>query len=82
MIEEFISRGFALRDSAHLAHWATRSYSEHRALGNFYDGLVNGIDAVVETYQGCNSLVKEVKPMSYSRDNILDQIIEDANWIA
>ena len=57
MIEEFVSRSFALRDAAHLAHWATRSYSEHVALGEFYDGLLDKVDTIVEAYQGCFGLI-------------------------
>ena len=82
MIEQFVSRGFALRDAAHLAHWASRSYAEHVTLGEFYDALVDGIDTVVETYQGCFGLIGEVIPTSYKKDDILAQIVKEANWIA
>jgi hypothetical protein len=82
MIEEFVSRGFALRDAAHLAHWATRSYAEHVALGAFYDGLIDGIDGIIEAYQGCFGLIKAVEPTDYKRDEILSQIVTEANWIA
>lgn len=82
MIEEFVSRGFALRNATHLAHWASRSYSEHVALGDFYDGLVDAIDGVVEAYQGCFGLIGEVSPKSYKKDDILSQIVKEANWIA
>lgn len=82
MIEELVSRGFALRDAAHLAHWNTRSYSEHVALGSFYDDLIDKLDTVVEAYQGCFGLIGKVKPLDYSRDNILKQIADTANWLA
>ena len=82
MIEEFVSRGFALRDAAHLAHWASRSYAEHKTLGKFYSDLIDSMDAVIEAYQGCNVLIKTVKPRGYEPDDILSQIIKEANWIA
>lgn len=82
MIEDFVSRGFALRDATHLAHWATRSYAEHVALGGFYEGLIDGIDTVVEAYQGCFGLIGTVTPTDYERGDILSQIVKEANWIA
>ena len=82
MIEELVARSFALRDSVHLAHWATRSFAEHMALGEFYDEIIEHIDSTIEVYQGCYGLLKEVKPLSYSKDNILNQIVDEANWIA
>ena len=82
MIEEFVSRSFALRDAAHLAHWNTRSYSEHVALGDFYGSLIDKVDSVVEAYQGCFGLIGKVKPHDYSREGILKQVADLANWIA
>lgn len=81
-MEEFVSRGFALRNAAHAAHWNTGSYAEHVALGDFYDGLIDAIDGIVEVYQGCFGKIGEVKPRPFTRDNILSQIVEQANWIA
>jgi hypothetical protein len=52
MIETQIINLLELRDKAHLAHWATQSYAEHKALGKFYDGLLDLVDTFVETYQG------------------------------
>jgi len=82
MIDEFISRGLALRDASHLAHWSTRSYAEHVALGDFYEGLLDHIDGIVEAYQGAFGLIKDVKPRPYAKADILAQIVEMANWIA
>lgn len=41
-----------VRTNAHLLHLKTRSYSEHMALGSFYDELVGLIDSLAEAYQG------------------------------
>lgn len=40
------------RDEAHIAHWKTKSYAEHKALGEFYEGVLELIDGFVEQYQG------------------------------
>ncbi len=51
-INELICRTFLSRDMSHLAHWKTESYAEHKALADFYDGLVDKVDSIVELYQG------------------------------
>lgn len=41
-----------LNQSVHLAHWATTSRAEHKALGKLYEGLDALIDTFVETMIG------------------------------
>lgn len=52
MIEQLVSRVFSTRNAAHLRHWSTQSYAEHVALGDFYDGVIDALDALVEARQG------------------------------
>lgn len=40
------------RTVAHVEHWATDSYAKHMALGAFYEGITELLDALVEAYQG------------------------------
>ena len=40
-----------------LLHWNSLSYSEHQALGEFYEELSDNLDRFVEEYQGKYSLV-------------------------
>lgn len=51
-INDLAGRTFAARDVAHRAHWATSSFSQHAALDEFYNGVIEAIDAIVEAYQG------------------------------
>lgn len=84
MVEEFISRMFAIRDAAHLAHWAAKgpgSYAQHQALGDFYDGLIDALDGYVEVYQGYYGLIGDVTPKPYHRKDILKQIQAEAMWL-
>jgi hypothetical protein len=81
MIEEFVSRMFALRDASHVAHWASKSYAEHQALGAFYDEMIDKVDAIIEAYQGYFGLIKPVSPLPYTRDKIMDQIQSEAKWL-
>jgi DNA-binding ferritin-like protein len=81
MIEELVTRVFALRNATHLAHWASKSFSEHKALGKFYDGLIDKIDAIVEAHQGWNGLIGEVRPAVFPKGDITAKIREELTWI-
>jgi archaellum component FlaC len=82
MIEDLVSRVFALRNAAHLAHWASKSYSEHQALGVFYDELIDKIDNIVEAYQGWFGLIGEVRITMIPRKEISESIRSELTWIA
>jgi len=81
MIEQLVSRVFATRNAAHLAHWATSSYAEHVALGEFYDGVIDGIDALIEAHQGAFGLIGKVDVVPVSSKNMDDHLAEEAKWI-
>lgn len=40
--------------NTHILHLQTRSYSEHQALGAFYDEIVELTDGLIEAWQGKN----------------------------
>lgn len=83
MIEQLVSRVFYTRNAAHLAHWKTKSYAEHTALGAFYDGLVDNIDAIVEAYQGFFDLIAMVPPRTGELlpKDIVSHISDECDWI-
>lgn len=82
MIEDLIARVFATRNAAHLEHWRTKSFSQHEALGDLYDGLISGLDSLVEAYQGVFDLVSvgalDKQPKV---PNIITHLEEDLVWI-
>jgi len=50
--------------NAHFFHWSTDSYSKHKALGNYYDEIIELVDDLAEAYMGCYEQIK-VFPNSY-----------------
>ncbi len=40
------------RNTSHILHLKTRSYAQHMALNDFYEGILDIFDKIVETYQG------------------------------
>lgn len=55
---KFIADSFAIRTATHLAHLSSTSYSEHVALGDFYDGLLGLVDEYAEIYMGLTQRIK------------------------
>jgi hypothetical protein len=53
----FVAECFALRTAVHFAHLSSKSYSEHIALGDFYDTLLTLTDKYAEVYMGLEGQV-------------------------
>lgn len=84
MIEELIARVFYARNVAHVEHWAATgvgSYARHMALGEFYDGVIDALDKLVEAHQGAFGLIGQVKAPKTKGQDILAILEEDAEWV-
>jgi hypothetical protein len=83
MIEELIARVFATRNAAHLEHWRTKSIGHHEALGDFYDGVLEALDSLVEAHQGLSGLVQMGElPAQPKVKAIAPHLESDMEWIA
>jgi hypothetical protein len=49
------------RNQAHVFHLQTKSFAEHKALNDYYDGVVVLFDGIVESYQGKYGIIKNFK---------------------
>jgi hypothetical protein len=49
------------RNQAHVFHLQTKSFAEHKALNDYYDGVVGLFDGIVESYQGKYGIIKNFK---------------------
>lgn len=58
MIGKLILSLFHARTAAHVLHLQTRSYAEHKALNDFYDGIIALVDELAEVYQGEYGLIE------------------------
>jgi hypothetical protein len=43
--------------NAHFMHLQTKSYSEHKALGRYYESVIDLADRWAEAYQGCYQVI-------------------------
>lgn len=84
MIEELIHRAFCTRNAAHLAHWRTKSFSQHMALGSFYDDIIDLVDKLVEAHMGASGDVVdsfEIPALKPVKD-IVKHLSDEVEWIA
>jgi len=49
---QFVRQMFDARTEAHVFHLQTKSYSEHKALEQFYEGITDLADSIAENVQG------------------------------
>lgn len=80
--EQFVSMALMGRDMAHLAHWKTKSYAEHKALGEFYDGLLDLIDGFVEQYQGAYGKRMDIERAEDDKKGSIREVLDyQAEWL-
>ena len=68
--KKLIEKMFEARQVAHNSHLKTKSYSEHKALGSFYEKILELADTFAETYQGQYGLVGDIKIVTSSSNDI------------
>ena len=81
MITELVSKVFSARNVSHLAHWATKSYAEHQALGAFYDESIDSIDSIIEAYQGRFGLIDVSELENDIGEDIISLLNDQMKWI-
>jgi len=59
IVGEYFLTLFHSATNTHLLHLQSRSYSQHQALGAYYDAVVDLIDSLIEAYQGKNQTIVE-----------------------
>ena len=56
------------QNQVHIFHLQTKTYSEHKALQNYYEGIDGLVDNIVESYQGKYEIItgyKTIKTVDY-----------------
>lgn len=81
---DFVSVLFHAGTNAHFMHLQTKSYAAHKALGSFYEDIIDLADRWAESYQGVYSVIQSypsefhlaTEPVKYmtSLKNFVDTI--------
>jgi len=80
-IQEYIKVLFEVEINAHVAHWQTKSFAEHKALNELYEGIVEYRDRLVESSQSENIITGYKSPILNENMDIisyLEGVIEDS----
>jgi hypothetical protein len=72
---KFISYLFHSRTQSHIFHFQTPSYAEHKALQKYYEGIVDLIDGLVESYQGKNGIIMDYTNFNLKQYQSKEQVI-------
>ena len=75
---DFVGHLFLARDVTHSVHLNTRSYAKHKALGKFYDKIIDKADDFAEAYQGRHGLIGPISLMSAKKTTNVVEFLEDS----
>ena len=75
---DFVGMLFLGRDVAHSVHLNTRSYSKHKALQKFYDGVIDLADKFAEAYQGRHGLMGPITLHSAKKTSNVIEFLQDS----
>lgn len=64
-VAEFFSLILNSITQVHIFHFQTKSYSQHKALGSYYEDVTDLIDGLIECYQGKYGIVTNYSCMPY-----------------
>lgn len=76
-ISDFIGLMFLARDVTHSVHLNTRSYAKHKALQEFYEGIVDLADGLAEAYQGRHGLIGPITLHSAKKSSNVIEFLQD-----
>jgi hypothetical protein len=58
-IAQLIATLFEARNRTHILHLQTTSYAQHKALNEYYDGIIDLADSLAECYQGRYGIITD-----------------------
>lgn len=76
MIGRLIALLFLGRELAHREHLRTKSFSQHSALGSFYDGIVDIADSIAEAYQGRHGIIDNIPMLTETSGGDIISVLE------
>lgn len=74
---KFVSKIFESREMAHVYHLQTKgegSFAAHKALDEYYNGILDLNDTLIETYQGQYDIIENYDQINTDGTNTLDKI--------
>ena len=73
---ELVSGVLHSRTQIHIYHLQTKSFAVHKALNDYYDGIVDLFDGIVESYQCKHGIVEDYKCDGYDNYTSVENVID------
>jgi midasin (ATPase involved in ribosome maturation) len=81
-MEEIIGLLFHARNVTHKEHLKTKSYAQHKALGHFYEDVIEFADKLAEAYQGDEGIMADIPLFANTPlEPIDDFLVKQVNMI-
>lgn len=72
---QLVSKLLHSRNQVHIFHLQTKSYAEHIALNEYYDGVLGLFDGLIESYQGKHGIISNYKCDGFDNYKSGEQVI-------
>ena len=76
ILGQFISTLFASRTQAHVFHLQTNSFAAHKALNEYYDGIIDLADGIAESIQGKYGIITGYSNIDLLEGNDCNEVIK------
>jgi DNA-binding ferritin-like protein len=76
ILGQFISTLFASRTQAHVFHLQTNSFAAHKALNEYYDGIIDFADDIAESIQGKYGIITGYSNIDLLEGNDCNEVIK------
>lgn len=76
ILGQFISTLFASRTQAHVFHLQTNSFAAHKALNEYYDGIIDLADGIAESVQGKYGIITGYSNIDLLEGNDCNEVIK------
>lgn len=74
--KKMVEKIFHSRNQIHIFHLQTKSYAEHKALNDYYDGVIGLFDGLVESYQGKHGIITNYQCDGFEDYSSGEQVIQ------
>jgi high-affinity Fe2+/Pb2+ permease len=74
-LKNMVSTLLHSQTQVHIFHLQTKSYSEHKALQKYYEGIDALVDGIIESYQGKYDIIKNYDSVKTEEYKSCDQVI-------
>ena len=77
VVQEVIAKVLSMSVTSHYWHWQTKSYAEHKALGDFYEKMTEQADLLAEQFMGAGGefqIAVNTEMMPYSKDKVVEEL--------